>query len=121
MNFFRKMVNRKYDIKLDIPFSEFRKNPIKYSMAVRSKPRDLFVIKFKGCTKAYRVVDEHTSCSVCPMYIQDPELVMEGPNCCGLKHIVECNITVSACTHIGLTKKGHPIGLVSMDDIMEEL
>ena len=118
MNFFRKMVNRDYDIKLDIPFSEFRKKSIKYSMDVRSKPKDLFVIKFKDCTKVYKICEEYMSCQQCPLALSGDDYL---PGVCSLVHRLEYNMTINACTHVGVTKRAHPCGFVSLDDVMEEL
>lgn len=123
MNFFRKMVNRDYDIKLDIPFSEFRKNPIKYSMDVRSKPKDLFVVKFKDCTKVYKICGEHMACKQCPLSIAGDDSLpgVYLPEVCGLVHRLEYNMIINACTHVGVTKQAHPCGFVSLDEVMEDL
>jgi hypothetical protein len=41
--------------------------------------------------------------------------------CCGLKHNVEYNITVGACTYVGYEKGMSNIKFVDMDTIMEDL
>lgn len=87
-------------------------------MDVRKKPKDVFVIKFNDCTKVYAVSDKYRSCLKCPLRIKD---IAKEAVCCGLKHKVEYNITVGACTYVGYAKGMSNIGFVDMDTIMEDL
>lgn len=119
MNFLRKMINRNYDIKLNMPYEEFGKHPVYTNMDVRKKPKDVFVIKFNDCTKVYAVVpNKSRTCSECPLRIKD---IAELPLCCGLKHKVVYNSTVGACTYVGYVKGMPNIGFIDMDTILEDL
>lgn len=118
MNFLRKMINRDYDLKLDMSYEEFGKHPVYTNTDARKKPKDVFVIKFKDCTKVYAVSSKNRPCSECPLSIKD---IAKGPLCCGLKYKVEYNITVRACTHVGFIKGVTNAGFTDMDTIMENL
>lgn len=118
MNFLRKMINRDYDLKLNMSYEEFGKHPVYTNIDVRKKPKDVFVIKFNDCTKVYAVSSKYRSCSECPLSVKD---IAKAPLCCGLKHKVEFNITVGACTYVGFVKGMSHIGFVDMDSIMENL
>lgn len=118
MNFQRKMINRRYDIKLDMPYEEFGKRPIvSTNMRVRKKPKDVFVIKFNDCTKVYAVSDKSRPCSECPMHIN-----YQGKGGCGLyRRVAEYDITVCACSYVGSRKGMSNIGFVDMDTLLEGL
>ena len=118
MNFLRKMTNRDYDIKLDMNYEEFGKHPVYTNINARKKPKDVFVIKFNDCTKVYAVSSGYRSCLECPLRIKD---IAKEKVCCGLKHKVEYNITVGACTYVGYEKGMSNIKFVDMDTIMEGL
>ena len=118
MNFLRKMINRDYDLKLDMSYEEFGKHPVYTNMDARKKPKDVFVIKFNDCTKVYAVSSGYRSCLECPLRIKD---IAKEKVCCGLKYKVEFNITVCACTHVGFMKGRPNTGFIDMDSIMEDL
>lgn len=118
MNFLRKMINRDYDIKLDMPYAEFGKHPVYTNMDVRKEPKDVFVIKFNDCRKVYAVSDKYRPCSECPMRIKD---MVKSGLFCGLKYRVGYNTTVGVCTHVGFMKGIQHCGLIDMDTILEDL
>ena len=118
MNFWRKMVNRDYDLKMNMSYDEFGKHPVYTNMDVRKKPKDVFVIKFNDCTKVYAVSDKYRSCLECPLRIKG---IAKEKVCCGLKYKVGFDITVGACTRVGFTKGMSNIGFIDMDSIMEDL
>lgn len=119
MNFLRKMINRKYDLKLNMSYEEFGKHPIYTKTDVRKKPKDVFVIKFNDCTKVYAVVSNKCrTCSECPLRIKD---IAELSLCCGLKYKVGFNTTVGACTYVGYAKGVNICSFTDMDTILEDL